>query len=124
MNQLLEPMSKLRTRFVVKKMTTVSHKREMQRKYAEGFIYRVYEIKYELVGQQSRDTYRDLTLVPAIEKEVTGVKVIKNYLLKLVDKKKHADWFLDANEGVKHDLANHIRVPKISVNVDVTIDFE
>ena len=28
------------------------------------------------------------------------------------------------NECVKHDLANHIRVPKISVNVDVTIDFE
>ena len=36
----------------IKEVTTVSHKREMQRKYAEGFIYRVYEIKYELVGQQ------------------------------------------------------------------------
>ena len=47
-----------------------------------------------------------------------------DYFLKLVDKKKHADWFLDAKECVKHNLANHIRVPKISVNVDVTIDFE
>ena len=47
-----------------------------------------------------------------------------DYFLKLVDKKKHADWFLDAKECVKHDLANHIRVPKISVNVDVSIDFE
>ena len=47
-----------------------------------------------------------------------------DYFLKIVDKKKHADWFLTAKECAKHNLANHIRVPKISVNVDVTIDFE
>jgi hypothetical protein len=76
----------------IKEVTTVSHKRELQRKYAEGFIYRVYEIKYELVGQQSRDTYRDLTLVPAIEKEVTGVKVIKRGQSKLIDKKVNESW--------------------------------
>ena len=47
-----------------------------------------------------------------------------NYFLKLVDKKKHADWFLDAEECKSHGLANHLRVPKISVNVDVSIDLE
>ena len=47
-----------------------------------------------------------------------------DYFLKLVDKKKHAYWFLDADECVKHGIVNHIRVPKISVNVDVAIDFE
>ena len=47
-----------------------------------------------------------------------------DYFLKLVDKKKHADWFLDANEAKKHGLANHLRVPKITVNLDVNIDLE
>jgi len=47
-----------------------------------------------------------------------------DYFLKLVDKKKHADWFLDANEAKKHGLANHLRVPKISVNLDVNIVLE
>ena len=47
-----------------------------------------------------------------------------DYFMKIVDKKKHADWFLDAKECVKHNLANHIWVRKISFNVDVAIDFE
>lgn len=47
-----------------------------------------------------------------------------DYFLKIVDKKKHADWFLDANEAKKHGLANHLRVPKISVNLDVNIILE
>ena len=47
-----------------------------------------------------------------------------DYFLKLVDKKKHADWFLDAEECQKHGLANHLRVPSISINMDVSIDFE
>ena len=45
-----------------------------------------------------------------------------DYFLKLVDKKKHADWFLDANEAKKHGLANHLRVPKVIVSLDVDID--
>ena len=47
-----------------------------------------------------------------------------DYFMKIVDKKKHADWFLDAEETKKHGLANHLRVPKINVTVDVEIDFE
>ena len=47
-----------------------------------------------------------------------------DYFLKLVDKKKHADWFLEAEDCVSHGLANHIRVPSITVNLDVSIDFE
>jgi hypothetical protein len=71
----------------IKEVTTVSHKRELQRAYSAGLLYRVYEIKFELVGQQSRDTYRDLVLVPAIEKDVTGVKVIKRGQSKIFKKK-------------------------------------
>ena len=47
-----------------------------------------------------------------------------DYFLKLVHKKGHADWFLDAAEAKKHNLANQLRVPKINVNIDVDIDLE
>ena len=47
-----------------------------------------------------------------------------DYFLKIVDKKKHADWFLDSAETKKHGLANHLRVPNIRISVSVDIDFE
>lgn len=47
-----------------------------------------------------------------------------DYFMKLVDKKKHADWFLDADEAKKHGLANQLRVPKMTINVDVEIELE
>ena len=47
-----------------------------------------------------------------------------DYFLNIVDKKKHADWFLDANEAKKHGLANQIRVPSITVDISVNIELE
>ena len=47
-----------------------------------------------------------------------------DHFMKIVDKKKHADWFLDAKETKKHNLANHLRVPKLHIKVSVDIDFE
>ena len=47
-----------------------------------------------------------------------------DYFMKIVTKKKHADWFLDATEAKKHGLANQLRVPKIHIHVTVDIDFE
>lgn len=47
-----------------------------------------------------------------------------DYFMKIVDKKKHADWFIDAKQAKRHGLANHLRVPKFNINVDVSIDFE
>ena len=47
-----------------------------------------------------------------------------DYFLKIVDKKKHADWFLDSKEAKKHSLAQHIRVPKLFVKVAVDIELE
>ena len=47
-----------------------------------------------------------------------------DYFMKIVDKKKHADWFLDSEEAKKHGMANHLRVPKIHIKVAVDIDFE
>lgn len=47
-----------------------------------------------------------------------------DYFLKIVDKKKHADWFFDAEEAKKHNFVNHLRVPKFNIAVDVDISFE
>lgn len=44
------------------------------------------------------------------------------YFLKIVHEKSHADWYLDAEEAKKHNVVNHLRVPKIKLkfNVDAT----
>ena len=47
-----------------------------------------------------------------------------DYFLKLVDKKKHADWFLDADECKKHGMANQLRLPTMYINVSVDIEVE
>lgn len=47
-----------------------------------------------------------------------------DYFMKIVDKKKHADWFLDSAEAKKHNMANHLRVPKFHIKIAVDIDFE
>ena len=78
--------------------------------------------KVEEVVASAKETERLNAVVYKMMAQNCGKK--DDYFLKLVDKKKHADWFLTADECIKHNLANNIRVPKISVNVDVTIDFE
>jgi len=47
-----------------------------------------------------------------------------DYFKKKVFTKKHADWFMDAEEAKKHGLVNHLRVPKMNIKVEVDIDFE
>ncbi len=47
-----------------------------------------------------------------------------DYFLKIADRKKHADWFLNAKEAKKHNLVNHLRIPKMGVSVDVNMTFE
>ena len=47
-----------------------------------------------------------------------------DYFMKIVDKKKHADWFLDSEEAKKHGMVNQLRVPKITIDVSVDIELE
>jgi ATP-dependent Clp protease protease subunit len=47
-----------------------------------------------------------------------------DYFKKKVFNKKHADWFMEAQEAKRHGLVNHLRVPKLKIKVDVDIDFE
>ena len=46
-----------------------------------------------------------------------------NYFLNLVSKRKHADWYLDSNECIEHNLANKIGMPKFKVDINLSVDF-
>ena len=46
-----------------------------------------------------------------------------NYFKKLSQKKKGADWFFTPKEAKKHNLANHICIPKMTVSIDVNYKF-
>lgn len=48
----------------------------------------------------------------------------KDYFLKLVHQNNHADWYLDAEECVKHNLANRISIPGFKVKVKMETEFE
>lgn len=48
----------------------------------------------------------------------------EDYFLKIVDQKKHADWFMGAEEAQKHNIVNQLRVPKFNIDVSVSIEFE
>ena len=47
-----------------------------------------------------------------------------SYFLDIIHENSHADWFLNAEEAVKHKLANHLRVPKLEISVDVSIEMK
>ena len=48
----------------------------------------------------------------------------KDYFLDIVHEKGHADWFLDADECKKHNLANHLHVPEFKIEARVKFDFK
>jgi len=69
----------------IREVTTVKHIANRQRRKGEDLVYREYAIKFELTGRQSRDTYRDYILVPAVNKDVKGVKVVDRGPVKAVE---------------------------------------
>lgn len=46
------------------------------------------------------------------------------YFLDLIHQKNHADWFLSASQAKKHNLVDHVRLPKMTVNVTLTYNFD
>ena len=78
--------------------------------------------KVEEVKVSAEETDRLNKIVYTMMARNCGKK--DDYFLKIVHKKGHADWFLDAAEAKKHGMANQIRVPKLSFTVDVSIDLE
>ena len=47
----------------------------------------------------------------------------ESYFSKLVHEHGHADWFLDADEVKKHNMVNHLRVPKLKIEFDAEMTF-
>ena len=47
-----------------------------------------------------------------------------DYFTKLIHDKGHADWFLDADECLKHGLANHAKIPELKIDTRVSFKFE
>lgn len=47
----------------------------------------------------------------------------KNYFLDLIHEKSHAEWYLDANEAKRHNIANEVGMPHFTVKVSVDMDF-
>ena len=48
----------------------------------------------------------------------------KNYFLDLIHEKGHADWFLDVDNAIKHNLANPSHIPSLKIRADVKFKFE
>ena len=48
----------------------------------------------------------------------------RDYFLELIHEKSHADWFLDATEAKKHNLADHLRIPEMKIEAKVNFKFK
>lgn len=78
--------------------------------------------KTEEVKASAEETERLNQIVYKMMAQNCGKK--DDYFLKIVHKKGHADWYIDAKEAKEHNLANHLRVPKFNISIDVNIEFE
>ena len=77
--------------------------------------------KVEEIKSDASEVDRLNKLIYSWMAEGTGHE--EDYFMKIVHEKSHADWFLTAEEAKKHNLVNHIRIPKFNISVDVDIKF-
>ena len=78
--------------------------------------------KVEEIAASAKETSRLNKKVYQMMAQNCGKR--KNYFLDLIHEKGHADWILDADEAVKHNLANHIKVPELQIKAEVNFTFE
>jgi ATP-dependent Clp protease protease subunit len=48
----------------------------------------------------------------------------KDYFLDIIHEKGHADWFLEADECLKHNLANSAHIPTLRIQARVNFEFK
>ena len=48
----------------------------------------------------------------------------RDYFLDIIHEKGHADWFLEADEAKKHNLANHLRIPEMKIETKGNFKFK
>lgn len=77
--------------------------------------------KVEEIKADAKETERLTKIVYKLMADNCGKDV--GYFSKLVHEKGHADWFLDAEEVKKHNIVNHVRVPKVKVSFDAEMTF-
>ena len=47
-----------------------------------------------------------------------------NYISDMIRKNRHADWFLNANQAKKQNIANHLRLPSFKVEISYNLKFD
>ena len=77
--------------------------------------------KVEEIKSSAEETERLNDLIYTWMAEGTGHDV--DYFKKIVHDKSHADWYLTADEAKKHNIVNHIKIPKFNINVNVNVKF-
>ena len=48
----------------------------------------------------------------------------EDYFLDIIHERGHADWFLEADECLKHNLTNHLHIPTLKIETRVKFDFK
>lgn len=48
----------------------------------------------------------------------------KDYIPNLIKENHHVDWFLTAKDAKKHNIANHLYVPKFEIEISLNISFQ
>jgi len=48
----------------------------------------------------------------------------EDYFLDIIHERGHADWFLESDECLKHNLANHLHIPTLKIEARVKFDFK
>tara|TARA_Y100000310_G_scaffold317197_1_gene369786 strand:- start:104 stop:709 length:606 start_codon:yes stop_codon:yes gene_type:complete len=48
----------------------------------------------------------------------------EDYFLDIIHERGHADWFLESDECLKHNLANHLHIPTLKIEARIKFDFK
>jgi ATP-dependent Clp endopeptidase proteolytic subunit ClpP len=77
--------------------------------------------KVEEIKVSSKETDRLNGLI--LKLMAKNIGKTEHYIMDLIDQNRHADWFLDADEAIKHNLANKIGIPSFNVEIAMNIKF-
>lgn len=47
-----------------------------------------------------------------------------NYISEMIKENRHADWFINAKQAKKHNIANHLKIPSFKVEINLSVAFE
>lgn len=77
--------------------------------------------KVEEIKADAAETDRLNKLVYTLMAKNCGKE--EDYFMKIIHDRGHAEWYIDADEAVKHGLANHKKVPRFNIDINATMSF-